>query len=100
MSTPSAGRVSRPTQAVPRNTLTQLTFSDTVVTDQQQAARTKLVSYLASVGTGAAAGARIGVPVGAAVGAVGGAAVSYGLGKFIDWKGGPVEQFNRSVGIE
>lgn len=55
---------------------------------------------LASVGTGAAAGACIGGPVGAAVGAVGGAAVSYGLGKFIDWKGGPVEQFNRSVGIE
>ena len=55
---------------------------------------------LASVGTGAAAGACIGGPVGAVVGAVGGAAVSYGVGKFIDWKGGPVEQVNRSIGIE
>lgn len=55
---------------------------------------------LASAGTGAAAGACIGGPVGAAVGAVGGAAVSYGIGEFVDWKGGPVEQFNRSAGIE
>lgn len=55
---------------------------------------------LASIGTGAAAGACIGGPVGAAVGAIGGAAVSYGLGKFIDWKGGPVEQFNRWAGLE
>lgn len=55
---------------------------------------------LASAGTGAAAGACIGGPVGAAVGAVGGAAVSYGIGAFVDWKGGPVEQFNRSIGIE
>jgi hypothetical protein len=55
---------------------------------------------LAGIGTGAAAGACIGGPVGAAVGALGGAAVSYGVGKFVDWKGGPVEKFNRWIGIE
>lgn len=53
-----------------------------------------------SIATGALVGTCVGGPIGAAGGAVLGAAVSYGVGEFIDQKGGPVEQVNRKLGWE
>ena len=59
---------------------------------------------VAGTGSAIAAGAFVGTfaggPVGAAAGALLGAGLSYGVGKFIDWQGGPVEQLNRNIGIE
>lgn len=54
----------------------------------------------ASIATGAAVGTMIGGPVGTVVGAAAGVVAAYGVDKLVDWKNGPVEQFNRWIGWE
>jgi hypothetical protein len=54
----------------------------------------------ASIAAGAAVGTCVGGPVGTVVGAAAGLVASYGVDNLVDWKNGPVEQFNRWMGWE
>lgn len=54
----------------------------------------------ASIAAGAAVGTCIGGPVGTIVGAGVGLIAAYGVDKLVDWKNGPIEQFNRWAGWE
>lgn len=54
----------------------------------------------ASIAAGAAVGTMVGGPVGTVIGAGVGIIASYGVDKLVDWKNGPVEQFNRWMGWE
>lgn len=54
----------------------------------------------ASIAAGAAVGTMVGGPVGTVVGAAAGVIAAWGVDHVVDWKNGPIEQFNRWAGWE